>query len=736
MPTDNFSLTIPLDASGIEGFSTDQKIKVVAIRQDGKTYEQLVQFTSEGKAEVVFGFTDEPGAVRLMLGPAEATAQEILKTDTLLKEVPARQLRAQHKLMLPILKISPYYWLLWKKWCRTYTIHGRVVCANGRPVPGATVTAYDIDWWFWWTSRQNVGSAMTDENGIFELKFRWCCLFLPPWWWRYRVWDIDPWLIKRIQPYLERNPHIRLGRASNQPSFEVFAPLLEGEGELLKGLISHKDADRIEKLRLRLVEKIPPSPDLERLQIWPWYPWWPWRDCVPDIIFKVTQDVITPGTVILDEGVPQTRWNIANPLNVTLVANSKAWCKPDTHDGEVECLVVSEVCGNPIDSIGGNIGAPAQPAGYLSPAATPPNSTVYTADRPFGGSVVVEKVPNDIVHMDYYEIEYVNEADFTAGCSTWQPLPVGWAVDFYRHWLQILPGVPLIIHSGDVLFNWQEIDGHWVIESREHNEAAGGLAGWDTNRWWIHYRDVLMIIDSSKFSDGAYRFQVVAWQKDAAGNLVKRKVLPFCNTQTAAYLILAFDNRLEPDPSHPTSATHLCTAIHRCVTEPDTDIISVKIGGVDVQPCQVVNLNQNADVVIDFMVTDPLVVRSTCNPAVREDTGAHLAYYLLRATYGESLSVNLLQNATSVVPLTPGAISGWQVGDSCGTYGRALSQGATLPHWEGGKYRLTVPINKAFPEPCCYQLELFAYKRPVVSCDHNLVYWNQSNYMIGVGICP
>ena len=39
---------------------------------------------------------------------------------------------------------------------------------------------------------------------------------------------------------------------------------------------------------------------------------------------------------------------------------------------------------------------------------------------------------------------------------------------------------------------------------------------------------------------------------------------------------------------------------------------------------------------------------------------------------------------------------------------------------------LTIPnLNNAFPETCCYTLQLFAHKRTVVSCDHS--FWGQYN---------
>ena len=56
----------------------------------------------------------------------------------------------------------------------------------------------------------------------------------------------------------------------------------------------------------------------------------------------------------------------------------------------------------------------------------------------------------------------------------------------------------------------------------------------------------------------------------------------------------------------------------------------------------------------------------------------------------------------------------------------ALSQGAVSPSWQGGAIRLLVPARLAFPETCCYQLELRAHKRTIVSGDDSL--WGHINY--------
>jgi len=112
------------------------------------------------------------------------------------------------------------------------------------------------------------------------------------------------------------------------------------------------------------------------------------------------------------------------------------------------------------------------------------------------------------------------------------------------------------------------------------------------------------------------------------------------------------------------------------------------------------------------------------------DSSGHLARYWLWATYKENLMVNLLSLPGAILtPLAPTTYKG-------PTYGQALAQGATAPHWYGGNMRLQVPANQAFPEPCCYQLELRAWKRTVVNCDHDYPHRNRSEYTIGVGVCP
>ncbi len=708
----NFRLEVPFDASGIEDFDPNaQQLKAVVYPCDGLPVEQAIRLSKDGKGSAVFTFASNPGALTLRVGPADATAEELRGMQTLSLEVSSRQWGDKPALSLAPLGISSYFWYWWLYWCRTFTIRGRVLCPDGSPAPGAKVCAYDVDWWFIWSSTQLVGCATTDLTGAFEIKFRWCCGWWPWWWWLLRVWRLDPDIAAKVGPVLKQSPDVRLSPVTgNQPSLSVFKELLVQEGLNLDRPLGPEDVNRLEGIREKLLQKLPASPELERLRIWPWWPWGPWWDCAPDIIFRVTQDCITPGTVIYDEGITDTRWNIPTLLNVTLIANSEACCIPgcpDPHccpDGE--CIVISQVCGDPINEIGGNPGAPVAPAGYFNPGAVLPGTAAYNGDRPYAGTIPIEKNFGDMLNVDYYEIEY-----FSGG--SWGPLPPGAAQDFKRRWLET-PGFT----TGDVPFPFTSISGHNVVESREHFESTGGLAGWNATRFWIANRELVVPLDTTKFPDGTYQFHVVGWQI-SGGGLINPRVLPVCGTEKDNELVLTLDNRVIDALTHP--ASHNCGGVHICTVEPDTSIDAVRINGTLVQPCDTIDANEG-NLEIDFSVTDP---------------DGHLAVYTLIATYGLNLSVDLLNQPGSVLaPIIVGTPYG-------PTYGQALGQGAVAPHWYGGSFRLTVPVSQAFPEPCCYQLELRGWKRTIVggqtgivyNCEHNYAYGNLTEYTLGVGVC-
>jgi hypothetical protein len=719
-----FTLEVPLDVSQIEAEAKAQKLRVVARSGDGALRSETVRAEPGRHPSVALTFPERPGPLQLLIGPESASESDLVNLQTISIDVPGHRWGKGEKLSLEPVLISPYYWWWWLEWCRRFVIRGKVVCADGSPVPGASVCAYDIDWWFWWISTQQLGCATTALDGTFEIDFTWCCGWWPWWWWRERVWEIDPELSALVSATLEQDPRIELGRVGAQPSLSAFGKLL-GPATAIRGQLAPSDAERLEQLRETLVTKLPASAELSALRVWPWWPWWPWWDCDVDLIFKVTQDCTKPGTVLLQEGIGQVRSDISQITQVTLVANDLACCRrrcPTQPCVEGECLDVAEVCGLPINDVGGNPpGTPSAPVGYLYPGAVAPGAASANGDRAFGGTVEVSDA-NIMTGVDYYEIQYFDGAE-------WVGLPPGGAEDFYRTWLEPVP-LPKVWPSGAVPFQFvnRVVAGSSptatvnVVESREHYEAAPGLPG---AAFWTSNEFLIVPIDSSKFADGTYEFRVVGWRDAGGGEVVGPpvvsgqtytplggEVLPVCGdeTQTNGW-VLAFNNRLEPDPAAilpcGSGSTHLC------VTEPNTNIVSVKVDGKPVSVCGTVDA-ASGTLEVEFLA---------------QDLSGNLGSYSLTAVYGSSLAVDLLGLASSTLTL----VSGDAVGPY---YGQALAEGVTAPVWRGGTMRLTVSAAEAFPEPCCYDLELQAWSRTVVDCDGDFAYWNRSDFTIGVGVCP
>ncbi len=731
-PNDKFTFQVPLDASGIEDFEPGQDVKVVVKDREGALRSQTVKFNRKGHGMATFNFSEHPGPLQVLVGPADASDEEMTGLQTINFNVSSRKWVDKPRLRLSPIVVPPYYWYWWLRWCRTFTIRGRVVCPDGSPVPGAEVCAYDVDWWFIHHSKQLVGCSTTDINGAFEITFRWCCGWWPWWWWRHRNWQLDPVLLDRVGDVLSRNPDLNLSRFDNQPSLAVFDQVMDTED--LAGMRSFKAADvnMLPSLRDQLLTKLPAAPELEALRIWPWHPWQPWWDCTPDIIFKVTQDCETPGEVILEEDIGDTRWNIPNPLNVNLVVPENACCLPPECpnppcDGH-ECLILDSVCNFPFTQVGGNPGAAAAPEGYLNPGSVPADTHDY--HRPFSKTIPIWKDPETLIGVDYYEIEY-NDG------TGWGPLPTDAALDFKRNYFYTGPLSP----KPPPLFTFTNISGHNVVETRRHFETNNSPTWPDepgaTDAWWLSKNyNLLVPIDTTKFNDGTYRFRVVGWQ-ESGGSLVNPVIIPVCGDQTENEFVLTFDNRvITPVAAH--NPTHNCgEGVHLCTTEPDTHISAVRVDGVLIDPCDTVDITPGATLEVDFLA---------------HDSDTHLAYYLLEASWGLNQSINLLDRPGAVVTsIIAGTPTGWAPGQTEGNYGTALTQGAIAPHWAGGQFRLTVPMDEAFLEPCCYQLELWAFKRTVVgsgtgvntnyysACNagfHVGTNGNKTEYSIGVGVCP
>jgi len=698
-----FVLKVPLDHSELTDLAGDDKIKVVARAADGTTSSTTVTVGGRQASEAELSFNANPGRLKVAIGPADADDHQILDAETLGINVPARMWEDLKRLEVAPIKIGPFHWGWWKRWCRTITIKGRLVCPDGRGVPGATICVDDIDRWFVWTSREEVGCTVTEPDGSFSMTFRWCCGLYPWWWWfRVRSWVLDDTLATQVSRALDQSPEIRLDTPTTQPSLAAFSRLLarddQGMAALAKQPLSELDPGTLDKVRDRLVAALPSSPELERLAIWPWFPWSPWRDCRPDLVFRAVQDCGQGLVTVLHEGVGQTRWDVPDELEVTLVANSEACCLPQPP--EEDCLILDSVCGHGMHHVAGNLAAPAG-----TPAAVEGYLVTYTdgvdseLDIPFGGSVPIYQNPSDLIGVDYYAFEHSVD-----GGATWLPLPAGAAPAFSRYW-QLFPGPSV----GGELFDPVAVGAYQVYETRRHFEDThyGDWSPGGSRYWMSTNYELLIALNSTALADGRHHLRVVQFTKTGPEEFEGPEPVLSCDNETQASCVLVIDNRvisaLGHDPSHNCGA-----GVHLCTVEPDTHIRVVSVNGAVVGPCDTIGRERGSTTEIEFEVTDP---------------DGHLGSFSLTSHYGNSGVVDLLGAGT----LT--CISG---GPNASDYASALAGGATRPVWTGGVFRLRVPTEDAFPVPCCYLLRLEATKRTLENC----VQWvrNVSEMTLGIGV--
>ncbi|MGA3185800.1 MAG: carboxypeptidase regulatory-like domain-containing protein [Bryobacteraceae bacterium] len=732
--SEEFVLEVPLDASGIKNFTSDRPVKVVAYNRSGAAVSSAAaHMDARGLGHATLAFKGSPGGVRIVVGPESASDEDLKHLQSLTVNIPGSHWKDSSFLRVSPIIVTPYYWDWWIRWCREYTVTGRVQCADGSPVPAATVCIYDVTWFWWWSSESQVGCAVTKPDGTFEISFRRCCGWFWWWWWEQRIWRIDSTLADRIVPLLQKIPGIRkIPLPGAVPGVQVFESLLGMTGGAARnspavGMPKSQRAagsasinpGTLEKLRTQLLAKLPVSQELERLRVWPWWPWWPWLDCGADIIFRATQNCNGQNNVIIDETILQTRFDIADDLNVTLVANDLACCLAqgcqDRDCPEGNCIVPIDICGDTSASVGGNPGASAAAAtiGYENPGGATPGNPF--GDRPYSESVLLSADPGDGFSADYYEFEWS-----TSATGPWSAMPVAADGGFYRaYW-------DATLNQHNVLFNPTPISGRNVFETAQHYAANNSIGiGWDNSNlntlmWWQTL--------NTGFANGTYYLRLIGWTRPGyTGALSNQQVVPFCGTKDDNYVVITIDNRPTPGPGagHPTD--HPCGGgtVHICTTQPDCNIFAVTIAGQTVGPCANITAKNTDPVVINFMV---------------HDTDEMLAYYSLSCNYGLDVVVDIICSSNGTPEPSAGVLIGtlssgpaasnvtsWigPAGAEVGPdYGTALTQGASAPDWAGGTLTLTGTVGDFFPDPvsCAYQLQLWAYKRNIVSCDGSLYY--------------
>jgi hypothetical protein len=723
-------LVIPIDVSQVPDSDRKQQRVKVAVQIGDKVTSQVVPVDA-GKAEVKLE-VDPKQTLAIAVGPENVSDQEIFHFETLNARVTPNQWGDKAALTLAPITVTPIWWGLWLRWCRTFVIQGRVMCPSG-PVPGAEVKAFDVDFFWWWSSASQVGpTVITDANGHFVIKFRWCCGWWPWWWWRLRRWRLEPILIDKIQPILKLNPQLKFAEPSPVPWFDPAAlnpqplPPRTGVGTLTAPVTVAPvfpiprtvDPGSIPLIRDRLISLLPHVPDLERLRIWPWFPWTPWLDCSPDIIFRVTQNCGGgQDRVIVNENIFQARWDIPTNLNVNLNANSEACCIP-THDPDPQgnCALITGVCGDPgiiSGNIGGNSAHPAGPDGYANPG---------TSDNPFAeavtiwGQLGVVPLPQQS-QSDYYEIEFREHPSLANPNPPWASVPAAALSGFTRGYFDST--IPWPNQWFYPSFPLKPLGTKQVYESRHHYEATHP-ANWGSvaagRSWFLNVNELASVQTFTNFADGAYDFRVKGYKSLPNGEPDPNDpgvVLAGCgNHQENNLLVLRIDNRIV-GPQQPGT-------VHINTTEPDCGINFVKIGNNFVQPCGAEHLlphppNPPVPLEIDFFCSDP---------------DGHLDHYDLRILWG-------LGNVRSLFSFgaAPTGVGAVQPGPS---YAQALTQpgAAPRPIWRGGHMKLIIPdASQVFPITCCYLIELTVWKRNIVNCGSSS-YYNQMHHSFTVTVGP
>lgn len=700
-------LEVPVNASKVEKRDPERMLKLAAIDASGKVLAStLVKFDAEGQGLGRLELASPEGAVRVLLAPPDVDDADLPGLQTLSINVPRKWAIGKPLRLAPML-VSNYYWLRWLNWCRNFVVHGRVVCPDGLPVPGAQVTAFDVDAFWWWTGYQLLGASTTDANGEFSLRFKWCCGLWPWWWWRLRHWSLDPDLVARLREHVRLQPdlpapprptptpdprlledwlHIGPGSGPGPgPRAPALSARLRPEAALTLPYVG--DPRQLNQVRDQLMLRLPRPKDVELSRVWPWVTFEPWNDCHPDLVFRVVQSCGGIQHTIVNETRLQARWNVATTTEVTLVANADACCAEDIPPIDDDCATPLGVCGYLANAIGGNLGAAAAPQGYADPGG---------GDAPFGGVITL----TGDVGADYYAFEATTTP---ANSASWVPLGSLSTGGFTRVYWDV-PSTSFV----PVGFSFEMLDGRWVIQSRRHYESTHFPGDWGFTHNHIWLSSELMTLlhwqTEGNHADGLWSLRLMGFKR-VGDTLQPLGVMPVCSDQQPrpdAQLVLALDN----------------TVPGATPSEPDADVVALHVNNVALGPCGKVKLGERDVLDIDFIAHDP---------------DGHLHSFSLVATYGKDMpAIDLLSAAGAL--LTPQAQGSVFPADHVGpSYAMAKLQGASAPIWRGGGLRLHLPdLTQVFPVSCAYQIELRVYSRTIVNCNGNLPQRDFSYYSVTV----
>jgi len=718
------TIRVPVDLSAIPAAERGKQRIQVAAQSGQQTVSQVIDAAS-GKATAELQL-DATGAITIAVGPEQISAADLFRRNT--PTVTARPSNLEGKLQYTVkpIIISLPIWRQWLIWCRTFTISGYVYGPDGNPVPSAEVSAFNVDWFWWWSSTGQVGpTATTDPNGYFSIEFTWCCGWLPWYWWELREWRLDPVLVHKIEPILKLNPDLHIGPPSPELALSFSAlnpqplppraraalnpqPLPPRRFAAARPVVATSDLNptTLSAIQQKLVPLLPTVPEFERFCLWPWCPWTPWFDCDPNIIFRITQNCGGSTNVILNETVWQARIDIPTTLSVNLTASSEACTiPPPPNQPEGECFLFTAGCSVPASFIG------LTGSGALAGLAYPGSE-----DRPFTGQVSIfgqfGYTAADLHYADYYAVQYRLEG---APSTAWAPVPTAALQPFTRIYFDATQPYPNqwfypAFTPAPLPISGMPGQFATVYQSRQfyelNNPAAPDWGDVLNGQSWTYNADLTAVIDTvGFFPDDAYEFQIVGYTLEADGTISSNGVLAGCGKPSPLGVNNNNDFSLffaNPSPGE---------------TTPDTVITSISFNGTPLPPCGIENLPPSTPFSFSVQFT-------------ASDAEGYLDSYSLSLQYGANSPVPLFSCGCLPGCGLSTAESGVEVGPC---YADAISQGASRPIWNGGDMTLTIPDASAtFPVSCAYDLILNVYKRNIVNCDTDEVYQETAYYSFTV----
>jgi poly(3-hydroxybutyrate) depolymerase len=107
---DTYSLVVPLDASGTEGYEPGRTLQVMVVDARGTHHSEKVKLGANGAGSASFHFGQMPGSLRVLVGAEDASAEELLRLHTLGVDVSLNQWVDTRALTLAPIRFPPHFW--------------------------------------------------------------------------------------------------------------------------------------------------------------------------------------------------------------------------------------------------------------------------------------------------------------------------------------------------------------------------------------------------------------------------------------------------------------------------------------------------------------------------------------------------------------------------------------------------------------------------------------------------